>query len=148
MAISFKLGTEGFMNVKKQYWLNEAGVVSGSAFPEGTYLRFEGTPESRKCYFVFPDKTTEELTHDMVKCATILCNGVFMCGSPMGNPPPESINGVKYPVVLKDGRQFVHLVHLAETHSASRRVRFVLLMICLRFYIFWVPFYSAWKSAK
>lgn len=115
---------EKFLNVKKQYLLQEAGVVSGYAFPEGTYLHFEGAPESKKCYFVFPDKSTEELTHDMVKCATILCNGVFMYGHSLGNPPLEPINGVKYLVVLKDGRQFIHLVHLAETQYFVERIYF------------------------
>lgn len=115
---------EKFLNVKKQYLLQEAGIVSGSSFPEGTYLHFEGTPESKKLYFVFPDKTTEELTHDKVKCATILSTGVFMYGNPFGAPPVEPINGTKYLVVLKDGRQFVHLVHLAETQYFVERIYF------------------------
>ena len=115
---------EKFLNVKKQYLTAEAGVVSGSAFPEGTYLHFEGKPEGKKLYFVYPDNGMEELTHDMVKCATILTTGVFMYGHPLGNPPLEPINGTKYLVVLKDGRQFVHLVHLAETQYFVERIYF------------------------
>lgn len=115
---------EKFLQVKKQYLLQEAGVVSGYAFPEGTYLHFDGKPESKKLYFVYPDETTEELTHDMVKCATILATGVFMYGNPLGNPPAEPINGTKYLVVLKDGRQFIHLVSLAETQYYVERIYF------------------------
>ena len=119
------IGTqEKFLNVKKQYLLREAGVVSGSAFPEGTYLHFEGRPEDKKLYFVYPDKTSEELKHDMVKCATILTTGVFTYGDPMGNPAVEPINGTKYLVVLKDGRQFIHLAHLAETQYFVERIYF------------------------
>ena len=44
---------EKFLNVKKQYLLQEAGVVAGYAFPEGTYLHFEGKPESKKLYFAY-----------------------------------------------------------------------------------------------
>ena len=115
---------EKFLNVKKQYLTMEAGVVSGSSFPEGTYLHFEGKPEDKKLFFVYPDKATEELTHDMVKCATILTTGVFTYGSVLGNPPLEPINGTKYLVVLKDGRQFIHLVHLAETQYFVERIYF------------------------
>ena len=107
--------------VRKRLLNGEAGVVSGSAFPVGTYLHFEGKPEEKKLYFVYPDKSTEELTHDMVKCATILCNGVFMYGAPLALEP---INGTKYLVVLKDGRQFVHLVHLAETQYFVESIYF------------------------
>ena len=115
---------EKFLNVKKQYLLQEAGVVAGYAFPEGTYLHFEGKPESKKLYFAYPDKTTEELTHDMIKCATILTTGVFMYGNPLGAPALEPINGTKYLVVLKDGRQFIHWVHLAETQYYVERIYF------------------------
>ena len=115
---------EKFLNVKKQYLQMEAGVVSGYAFPEGTYLHFEGKPEDKKLFFVYPDSTTEELKHDMVKCATILTTGVFTYGNALGNPPLEPINGTKYLVVLKDGRQFIHLVHLAETQYFVERIYF------------------------
>ena len=118
------LDNEKFLNVKKRYLTMEAGVVSGSAFPEGTYLHFEGKPEDKKLFFVYHDKTTEELTHDMVKCATILATGVFMYGTVTNNPPLEPLNATKYLVVLKDGRQFIHLVYLAETQYFVERIYF------------------------
>ena len=115
---------EKFVLVKKRYLTREAGVVSGSAFPEGTYLHFEGTPESKKLFFVYPDSATEELTHDMVKCATILTTGIFTYGNPSDPTKLEPINGSKYLVVLKDGRQFIHLVSLAETQYFVERIYF------------------------
>jgi hypothetical protein len=87
-------------------------------------LHFEGKPEEKKLFFVCPDGTKEELSHDMVKCATILATGVFMYGNPLGNPPLEALNGTKYLVVLKDGRQSIHLAHLAETQYFVERIYF------------------------
>ena len=100
-----------------------AGVISGSAFPKETSVRF-GTTDTMALVLTYPDKTTEKITHDMVKCATILCAGNFAIGNPMQPQTMENLTGVKYLVVLKDGRQFIHLVHLAETQYLVERIYF------------------------
>ena len=104
--------------------LNGAGIISGSAFPKGTSVRFNGSPDNMSLVLTYPDKRNEEITHEMVKCATILCAGSFTLGNPMQPQTVENYAGVKYLVVLKDGRQFIHLVHLAETQYLVERIYF------------------------
>ena len=104
--------------------LTGAGVISGSAFPKETTVRFNGAPENVTLVLTYPDNTTEDIKHEMIKCATILCAGDFVVGNPMQPQTCQTYAGVKYLVVLKDGRQYIHLVHLAETQYLVERIYF------------------------
>ena len=100
----------------------KAGEVTGSSFPADTYLQFrkeEGEPAIR---FVLPSKEEVVVTHDKVKCATVLAMGVI--DIQQNNNVTTSIYGTKYLVVLKDGRQAVLTVGLGEAQYFVERVLF------------------------
>lgn len=101
---------------------SRAGEVNGSAFPLGSYINF-GTEEGENyMLFTYPNKTEEKITHDMVKCATVLAMGV-MDIQKNGNVT-TSIYGTKYLCVLKDGRQAVLTVGLGKTQYRVERILF------------------------
>lgn len=114
---NFKMGlTDYAKNVVKR--LTKAGEVNGSAFPLGTYINFGADEGENYMLFTYPDKTEERITHDMIKCATVLAMGVMEI---RGN---NILHGTKYLCVLKDGRQAVLTVGLGVTQYRVERVLF------------------------
>ena len=123
------MGIGSFMNS-----LTRAGEVNGSNFPLGTFINFGVDEGENFMLFTYPNKTEERITHDMIKCATILTMGVIdineiknsgfkkMTGVIMGNV--TMIYGTKYLVVLKDGRQAVLTVPLGKTQYRVESILF------------------------
>ena len=103
--------------------LNRAGEVNGSAFPLGTYINFGSEDGENYMLFTYPNKEEEKITHDMVKCATVLAMGVMDIQKPNANTT-ELLHGTKYLCVLKDGRQAVLTVGLGRTQYKVERVLF------------------------
>lgn len=101
---------------------SRAGEVNGSEFPLGTYINFGSEEGENYMLFTYPNKTEERITHDMVKCATVLAMGV-MDIKQNGNTT-TSLYGTKYLCVLKDGRQAVLTVGLGRTQYMVERVLF------------------------
>ncbi len=99
-----------------------AGEVNGSEFPLGTYINFGSSDGEHYLLFTYPNKTEEKITHDMVKCATVLAMGVVEIKQE-GNVT-TSLYGTKYLCVLKDGRQAVLTVGLGKTQYQVERVLF------------------------
>ena len=102
--------------------LTKAGWVNGSEFPKGTYINFGNDDGENYMLFTYPNKTEEKITHDMVKCATVLAMGVIDIQKT--NNTTTSIYGTKYLVVFKDGRQAVLTVGLGDTLFNVERVLF------------------------
>lgn len=102
--------------------LSRAGEVNGSAFPLGTYINFGSEEDENFMLFTYPDKTEEKITHDMVKCATVLAMGVMDIKK--DSKSTTSIYGTKYLCVLKDGRQAVLTVGLGVTQYKVERILF------------------------
>lgn len=102
--------------------MNRAGEVNGSAFPLGTYINFATDDGENIMLFTYPNKTEEKISHDMIKCATVLAMGV-MDIKQNGNTT-TSVYGTKYLCVLKDGRQAVLTVGLGKTQYQVERVLF------------------------
>ena len=111
----------------------KAGDVVSSDFPLGSYINF-GTEEGEN-YILFtkPDKTSEKITHDMVKCATVLAMGVIdVAAANSGHSTNTGVitgnvcvlYGTKYLCVLKDGRQAVLTVGLGKDAYRVERVLF------------------------
>lgn len=114
-----------------------AGEVNGYQFPFGTFVNF-GTDNGEKYMtFTYPDKSEEKITHDMIKCATILAMGVInikdaqqtkglmaqnKTGVIQGNVAIEY--GTKYLLVLKDGRQAVLSVGVGQDAYKAECVLF------------------------
>lgn len=99
-----------------------AGEVNGTAFPVGTYINFGSEEGESYMLFTYPNKEEERITHDMVKCATVLAMGV-MDIQQKGNVT-TSLYGTKYLVVLKDGRQAVLTVGLGKTQYRVEHIIF------------------------
>ena len=99
-----------------------AGEVNGSEFPLGTYINFGSEDGENYMLFTYPNKNEEKITHDMVKCATVLAMGVMEIKQ-NGNQT-TSLYGTKYLCVLKDGRQAVLTVGLGKTQYKVERVLF------------------------
>ena len=102
--------------------LSRAGVVNGSEFPLGTYINCGASDGENFILFTYPNKTEEKITHDMVKCATVLAMGVTAIEK--NSKETTMLYGTKYLCVLKDGRQAVLTVGLGETQSKVERVLF------------------------
>ena len=99
-----------------------AGEVNGSNFPLGTFINF-GTDEGENIMlFTYPDKTEEKISHDMIKCATVLAMGVMDIKN--DNKGTTMLYGTKYLCVLKDGRQAVLTVGLGKSQYKVERVLF------------------------
>ena len=99
-----------------------AGEVNGSAFPLGTYINFGSADGENFMLFTYPNKTEERITHDMIKCATVLAMGVMDIKN--DSKGTTLIHGTKYLCVLKDGRQAVLTVGLGQTQYKVERVLF------------------------
>ena len=102
--------------------LTKAGEVSGSEFPLGTYINFGESEGENFMLFTYPNKTEEKITHDMIKCATVLAMGVMDIKK--DSKSTTLIHGTKYLCVLKDGRQAVLTVGLGKTQYRVERVLF------------------------
>ena len=112
--------------------LFRAGEVNGSQFPLGTFINFAvrdkanpetGAKETYECMlFTYPDGKEEEITHDMVKCATVLAMGVMDIDK-RGNTT-TLLHGTKYLCVLQDGRQAVLTVGIGATQYKVERILF------------------------
>lgn len=92
--------------------LTSVGRVNGYNFPVGTYINLDSNEGERVFLFTYPNKTEERISHDMIKCATILAIGVIDIKQ-NGNQT-TLIYGTKYLVVFNDGRQAVLTVGLGE----------------------------------
>ena len=108
-------------NLPMQNHLTEdyAAVVTGAAFPRHAVLKCEGRPDDIHCYIVNAarkNELIEELTHDKIKCATILGMGEVFTTAPC----PV----VKYLVVFTDGRQAILTSRLAESQFVIERILF------------------------
>lgn len=110
----------GFKDLVKS--LTRAGEVNGSEFPLGTYINFGSDEGENYMLFTYPNKTEERITHDMVKCATVLAMGVMSIEK--NNNTTQLNHGTKYLCVLKDGRQAVLTVGLGVTQYKVERVLF------------------------
>ena len=110
----------GLKNMLKS--LFRAGEVNGSDFPLGTFINFGENEGENYMLFTYPNKTEEKITHDMVKCATVLAMGVMEIKQT--NNGTELLHGTKYLCVLKDGRQAVLTVGLGKTQYRVERVIF------------------------
>lgn len=89
------------------------GKVNGHDFPLGSYINLTNVDGERAFLFTYPDKTEERITHDMIKCATILAMGVIDIEQ-KGNQT-VLMYGTKYLVVFNDGRQAVLTVGIGDT---------------------------------
>ncbi len=106
------------------------GEVNGSAFPFGTYINFKSEDSESQMTFIYPNKEEERITHDMVKCATVLAMGVSNKNTSGGTM--VSVGGidgyatiiVKYLCVLKDGRQAVLTVDSCKNQYKVEKVLF------------------------
>ena len=103
--------------------VTRAGEVNGSAFPLGTYINFGSEDGDNYMLFTYPDKTEEKITHDMVKCATVLAMGVMDIKQGSNNVT-TLLHGTKYLCVLKDGRQAVLTVGVGKTQYMVERILF------------------------
>ena len=104
-----------------------AGEVNGSAFPLGTYINFGSEDGENYMLFTYPNKEEEKITHDMIKCATVLAMGVMDIkegSNSSGGKTTTLLHGTKYLCVLKDGRQAVLTVGLGQTQYKVERVLF------------------------
>lgn len=111
-----------------------AGEVTGSEFPLGTFINFGAEEGENYMLFTYPNQTEEKITHDMVKCATILAMGVIDLKTPdeakrdnrigviQGNVCMEY--GAKYLCLLNDGRQAILTVALGKTQYKVEQVLF------------------------
>jgi len=99
-----------------------AGEVNGSAFPLGSYINFGTEDGENYMLFTYPNNEEEKITHDMIKCATVLAMGVMDIKK--DNKGTTSLYGTKYLCVLKDGRQAVLTVGLGQTQYKVERVLF------------------------
>lgn len=111
----------GLKNLLKS--LFRAGEVNGSEFPLGTFINFGEDEGENFMLFTYPNKTEERITHDMVKCATVLAMGVIEIKED-SKGKTTILYGTKYLCVLKDGRQAVLTVGLGKTQYRVERVIF------------------------
>lgn len=98
------------------------GKVNGHDFPIGSYINLTSVDGERAFLFTYPDKTEEKITHDMIKCATVLAMGVIDIEKNGNNT--TMLYGTKYLVVFKDGRQAVLTVGLGNTLYVVESVLF------------------------
>ena len=113
------IGNKNNLPMQNHLTENYAAVVTGSAFPRHAVLKCEGTVDDMRYYIVNAankDEVIEELTHDKIKCATILGMGEVFTAAPC----PV----VKYLVVFTDGRQAILTSRLAESQFVIERILF------------------------
>ena len=99
-----------------------AGEVNGSAFPIGTYINFGVDENENFILFTYPNDSEEKITHDMVKCATVLAMGVM--DIKQDSKGTTLLHGTKYLCVLKDGRQAVLTVGVGNSQYRVESVLF------------------------
>lgn len=132
--MNLKMGNKNNFKTEDHLFENYAAIITGSAFPKHGVLKFEGTVDDTRCYIVDAankDEHLEELTHDKIKCATLLGFGeVYVeakllalgtTASPGGTAPCPV---VKYLIVFTDGRQAILTSRLAESGLAIERIIF------------------------
>lgn len=107
----------------------KAGDVNGSAFPKGTIFRYSDVDGEVGISIVPPSGEEILVTHDMIKCATVLAMGVIdvsasISTSSTRSTGPSITYGTKYLMVLNDGRQAVITVGLGEQQFAIERILF------------------------
>ena len=102
--------------------MTRAGEVGGSDFPLGTYINFGSEDGENYMLFTYPNKTEEKITHDMIKCATVLAMGVIDIKN--NNNTTTCVYGTKYLCMFKDGRQAVLTVGLGQTLYKVERILF------------------------
>ena len=132
--MNVKLGNKNNFNMVDHLFENYAGVVTGSAFPRHAALKFEGTYEDYHCFIVNAadkDAHLEELTHDKIKCATIVgCGEAYVSAKLLALGTTAAPSGmapcpiVKYLVVFTDGRQAIITARIAESELAIERILF------------------------
>ena len=117
MALS--IGNKNNLPMMNHLNENYAAVITGSAFPRHAVLKCEGMVDDMHYFIVNAankDEHIEELTHDKIKCATILGMGDVFTSAPC----PV----VKYLVVFTDGRQAIFTSRLAESHFVIEQLLF------------------------
>ena len=85
--------------------LTKSGWICGHDFPVGSFINCRKDENEHAFLVTYPNKNEEVITHDMIKCATILAMGVIDIKT--DNKGTTLIHGTKYLVVLTDGRQGV-----------------------------------------
>lgn len=111
----------GLKNTLKQMFTMPAWIC-GHDFPIITVLQFRKDENERAFLLTYPNDKQELVTHDMVKCATVLSMGVIDIKN--NNKGTQIIYGTKYLVVFKDGRQGVITSGLENTSKAIESVLF------------------------
>ena len=130
-----KVGNQNFFKMEDHLFSTSyAAVVTGASFPKHACLKFEGTIDDLHCFIVNAadkDSHIEELTHDKIKCATIIGFGEVYVEAKLMTIGTTSTPGgfapcpvVKYLVVLTDGRQAVITSRLAESGLQIERILF------------------------
>ena len=132
--MNVKLGNKNNFKMEDHLFEDYAAIVTGSAFPRHAALKFEGTINDLHCFIVnaaAKDEHLEELTHENIKCATLLGFGeVYVeaklltlgtTSTPSGRAPCPV---VKYLVVFNDGRQAILTSILAESGLQIERILF------------------------
>ena len=132
--MNVKIGNKNNFKMEDHLFENYAAIVTGASFPRHAVLKFEGTVDDLHCFIVNAaekDEHLEELTHEKIKCATLLGFGeVYVeaklltlgtMATPSGTAPCPV---VKYFVVFNDGRQAILTSRLAESGLQIERILF------------------------
>ena len=132
--MNVKLGNKNNYKTEEHLFENYAAIVTGSAFPRHAVLKFEGTVDDLHCFIVDAankDEQVEELTHDKIKCATVVGFGeVYVAANLLTLGTTSTPGGVapcpvvKYLVVFNDGRQAILTTRLAESGFTIERILF------------------------
>ena len=132
--LNVKLGNKNNYKMEDHLFEDYAAIVTGSAFPRHAALKFEGTVDDLHCFIVNAaekNEHLEELTHDKIKCATLLGFGeVYVAASLLTRGTTSTPSGtapcpvVKYLVVFNDGRQAILTSRLAESGLSIERIIF------------------------
>ena len=102
--------------------LTKFGWICGHDFPYGSFINLTKEENENAFLVTYPNKTEEKITHDMIKCATILAMGVIEIEQ-KGNVTNLN-HGTKYLMVLKDGRQGVITAGLGDPCKKIETVLF------------------------
>lgn len=102
---------------------NRAGDLNGSSFPFGTFINMTSSEGEKAFLITYPNNDTEKITHDMIKCATVLAMGVVDIPE-SGRGQGKILYGTKYLMVLKDGRQGVITTGLGKVQAVIETVLF------------------------
>ena len=132
--MNLKLGNKNNFNAIDHLFEDYAALVTGSAFPRHTALKFEGTFDDMHCYIVNAvnkNEKLEELTRDKIKCATMLGFGeayvdanLLMLGTTNTARGMAPCPIAKYLIVFTDGRQAILTTRIAESQLNIERLIF------------------------